>query len=119
MEAVISGEMGTNQAACEFDVPATTLKDRLSGRVKHGSKPGPASYLTEEEECELVDFLVQVARLGYEKTKQKVIDIVHKTLEKKEASTSKFSGNWWWIRFKERHPQLSFRTADPLSTSSL
>ena len=69
MEAVISGEMGTNQAAREFDVSATTLRDRLSGRVKHGSKPGPAAYLTEEEERQLVDFLVQVARLGYWKTK--------------------------------------------------
>ena len=84
MEAVISGEMGTNQAAHEFDVPATTLKDRLSGRVNHNSKPGPAPYLTEEEERELVDFLVQVARLGYGKTKQEVIDIVRKTLEKRE-----------------------------------
>ena len=69
MEAVISGEMVTNQAARELDVSATTLRDRLSGRVKHGSKPGPAPYLTEEEERQLVDFLVQVARLGYGKTK--------------------------------------------------
>ena len=69
MEAVNSGEIGPNQAAREFAVPATTLKDRLSGRVKHGSKPGPAPYLTEEEERKLVDFLIQVARLGYGKTK--------------------------------------------------
>ena len=47
MEAVISGEIETNQSAGEFDVPATTLKDRLSGRVKHGSRP---PHLTEEEE---------------------------------------------------------------------
>ena len=56
MEAVKSGKVGTNRAAREFDVPATTLKDRLSGRVKHGSKPGPAPYLTKEEERELAEF---------------------------------------------------------------
>ena len=117
MEAVNSGEMGPNQAAREFDVPATTLKDRVSGRVQHGSKPGPASYLTEEEERELVDFLIQVARLGYGKTKQEILDILHKTLEKKKVDTSKFNGEGWWVRFKERHPQLSLRTADPLSMS--
>ena len=117
MEAVNSGEMGPNQAAREFDVPATTLKDRVSGRVKHGSKPGPASYLTEEEERELVDFLIQVARLGYGKTKQEILDILRKTLEKKKVDTSKFNGEGWWVRFKERHPQLSLRTADPLSMS--
>ena len=74
--------MGTNQAACEFNVPATTLKDRLSGRLKHGSKPDPAPYLTEEEERESVDFLIQV---GYRKTKQEVLHILCKTLEKKES----------------------------------
>ena len=46
VEALKSGEMGTNQASHKFDVPATTLKDRLSGRVKHDSKPGPAPYLS-------------------------------------------------------------------------
>jgi len=31
MEAVKSGEMSANIAAKEFDVPQTTLKDRISG----------------------------------------------------------------------------------------
>ena len=103
MEAVNSGETGPNQAAREFDVPATTLKDKLSGRVNHGSKPGPAPYLTEEER-ELVAFFIQVARLGYRKTKQEILDILRKTLEKKKVDTSKFNGEGWWIRFKEPPP---------------
>ena len=39
MEAVKSSELRVNQAAKEFDVPPTTLKDRISGRVRHGRKP--------------------------------------------------------------------------------
>jgi len=39
MEAVKSGKLRVNQAAKEFGVPTTTLKDRISGRVKHGKKP--------------------------------------------------------------------------------
>ena len=31
MNAVISKEMGVNKAAEQFDVPQTTLKDRISG----------------------------------------------------------------------------------------
>ena len=31
MNAVISKEMGVNKAAEQFDVPRTTLKDRISG----------------------------------------------------------------------------------------
>ena len=48
--------MGTPASVSVFDVPVTTLKDRLPVRVKYGSKPGPAPYLTEEEERELVEF---------------------------------------------------------------
>ena len=51
-EAIMSGG-GINRPAMEHGVPRTTLKDCLSGRVDHGDKPGPASYLNREEEREL------------------------------------------------------------------
>ena len=38
IEAIRSGAMGANRAARTYSVPARTLKDRLSGRVKHGTK---------------------------------------------------------------------------------
>ena len=56
MEAVKSGYMGVNQAAREHGIPRTTLKDRLSGRVKHGKKTGPMPYLPSQEEDELATF---------------------------------------------------------------
>ena len=65
MDAVKSGQLGVNRAAEQFGVPKTTLKDRLSGRVEHGSKSGPAPYLTKHEEKELVDFLVHMAKIEF------------------------------------------------------
>ena len=50
MNAVAEGKMGINRAALEFGVSPTTLKDRITGRVVHGSKSGPKPYLTHEEE---------------------------------------------------------------------
>ena len=41
MEAVISNSTGVNEAAKCYNVPPTTLKNRISGQVKHGTKPGP------------------------------------------------------------------------------
>ena len=38
IESVKGGVMGINQAARNFKVPQTTLRDRLSGRVEHGAK---------------------------------------------------------------------------------
>ncbi len=48
--------MGVNRAALEFGVPRTTLKDRIAGRVVHGTNIGPRKYLSLEEEQELVNF---------------------------------------------------------------
>ena len=70
MDAVKYGQMGVNQAAEQFGVPKTTLKDRLPGRVEHGSKSGPAPYLNKHEEEELVEFLIRMVKIGYGKKKR-------------------------------------------------
>ena len=49
METVKEGTVSINKVALLHGVQATTLKDRLSGRVRH-DKPGPKRYLNEEEE---------------------------------------------------------------------
>ena len=67
IEAVQSGGMGANRAARTYSVPASILKDRLSGRVKHGTNPSPAPYLTSDEEDELANFLIQVSEIGWER----------------------------------------------------
>ena len=63
MNAVTSNEMGVNKAAAQHKVPPTTLKNRLSGRVKHGTKLRSRSYLTKNED-ELVDFLIECCKMG-------------------------------------------------------
>ena len=49
IDAVKSGELGINRSALKYGVPKTTLKDRIAGRVKHGTKPGPVAYLDPSE----------------------------------------------------------------------
>ena len=38
------------QEAVKFKVPHKTLEDRVKGRVKHGTLPGPKTVLTGDEE---------------------------------------------------------------------
>ena len=45
------------------------IKDRLSGCVKHGTNPGPKSYLTKEEEDELAALLIETSSMGFGKGK--------------------------------------------------
>ena len=119
MEAVKSGEMGANKAALEHGVPKTTLKDRISGRVKHGKNPGPSSFLTNEEENELASFLTKACKMGQGKTKQEVLYIVKRIVEKKHGEKEEeyfsFSGEGWWHGFMRKHSELSLRCSDPLS----
>ena len=55
-------------AALEHGVPRTTLHDKISGRVFNGCKPGHRSYLSQLEEEDLANFLVEVANNGYGKS---------------------------------------------------
>ena len=59
METVKNGAMGLNRAAIEFGIPKTTLKDRISGKVIHGTKSGRVPYLAHAEEEELYDWVVR------------------------------------------------------------
>ena len=113
--AVRDGTMSSNMASRTYNVPPSTLKDRISGRVKHGTKPGPIPYLTEVEEKELHDFLVKAAAMGCGKTKKEVFSILERTLKKKGSLHDHFNGEGWWIRFMERYPRLSLRSTDALS----
>ena len=118
MKSVKENKMGVNRAALEYNVPKTTLKNRISERVTHGKKPGPDAYLTQEEEIELVDFLKEACELGHGKTKLEVIQIVKRIVEKKKKEVFEhlnFNGEGWWSGFMRRHPKMTLRTSDALS----
>jgi len=40
----------------------STLKDKVSGQVVHGTKPGPKPYLTATEEKELAGLVIEAAK---------------------------------------------------------
>jgi len=65
-----------NAAAKKHSVPPSTLKDRLSRRVMHGSKPRTKQYLSAAEEEELVGHLINAANIGYGKNQGEVLTIV-------------------------------------------
>ena len=74
MNAVMLNEMGVNEAATQHNVPPTTLKNRLSGRMTHRTKPGPQGYLTAENE-ELAGFLIECCKIGMERQTEKLYSL--------------------------------------------
>ena len=113
MEAVRQGTLSINKAAILHSVPKTTLKDRLSGRVVHGTNLGPAKYLDSEEEQALADHLIESAKAGYGKTRRQVKGIVENVAREKDLFQASRVSDGWWRRFLERQPQLSLRRGDP------
>jgi len=62
LNAVTRGELKPSEAVVKLGVSRQTLRD--SGRVIHGTKPGPRPYLTKQDEEILADHLILTARLG-------------------------------------------------------
>ena len=75
IDAAKSRKCSINHAVIDHGVLVTTLKDRLSGKVKENSVPGPKRYMNDEGETELGSFLKSCASVGYGKTRKEVMRI--------------------------------------------
>ena len=112
MQAVEEGE-SIRRAAEMYSIPKSTLHDHVRGKVEFGARSGPDPYLTVAEEEELCNFLVQVASIGYPRTKQQVLGIVEDILASR--GIVKTVSNGWWERFVRRNPRITLRSGIPLS----
>ena len=114
MAAVKNGQMTVFRPTKIYNVPKSTLHDRISGKVRHGDKPGPKPYLSSTEEKELADFLVDVAKVGYGRTRKQVCTIAGSCAhDKGRLESPVVASHGWFVRFMQRQPQLSVRKGDP------
>jgi len=106
------GKHSINKIAVLYGVPKSTLHDRISGRVEHGTKSGPRPYLDAEEERQLANHLVKVAKLGYGKTRKEVKMIAENVAKDKGVLRCTRISDGWWKSFLHRQQCLSLRRAD-------
>ena len=112
IECARSGAASANKAAEMYGIPKSTLKDRLSGRVQPGSRPGPHPYLMPSEEAELASHLIEAAAIGVGKTRSEVMRIAQEVAEAKGVLKQTRISSGWWRRFLERNPALRLRAGD-------
>lgn len=103
------------RAALTYDVPKSTLHDRVSGRVLPGATGGAPRYLDDEEEEELVLWLEGCADVGCAKSVREVRAIVGGIVAKKQGLELTAVSHGWWDRFRARHPQLRLRSGESLA----
>ncbi len=104
------------RAATQYNVSYSTLRDWITGRVRHGAKSGPASYLSTREEDQLAEFLITSSKARYGKSRKQVMGIAHKVANEKGVLKSGKMSEGWWRRFKERNPHMILRTGDPMAS---
>lgn len=110
--SAVKGGSHIKRAAEEHGVPVSTLRDRISGRVVHGTKPGPKPYLSTTEEAELSSFLKSCANMGYGRTRTDVMGIARSVAAEKGILKGSKVTQGWWRRFCKRQPDLSLHRGD-------
>jgi hypothetical protein len=74
--AVKEGKMSTNKASKVFNVPRTTLQDRLYGKVDIETiKSGPQPLFNQEQETLLVGHLKTMDDVGYGYSRQEILNL--------------------------------------------
>ncbi len=63
--AVRTEHISASRAALTYDVPVSTLKDRLNGRVQLNCVPGQSPLFSQSEEAQLVDHAKYMSSIGY------------------------------------------------------
>ena len=84
--AAVEDGMSLRKTSEIYQVPKSTLHDRVPGKVIFGAKSGPSSYnyLSSEEEEELLNFLLKCSDIGYCHSRKQVIAIVQQIVDEKE-----------------------------------
>ncbi|KAJ8953396.1 hypothetical protein NQ318_023513, partial [Aromia moschata] len=108
--------MSINKASKEFNVPKTSIIDRMKGRSRpNRRKTGPAPILSIEVEDKLKEWIINIAKCGFPLKKSDLIDTVEKIakdLGKSHLFTDGKPGQKWYINFMKRHPEISKREAE-------
>ena len=119
VRAVQFGGWSKNKAAKTYNVPRTTLIDKLSGKSSLGVKAGRCTYLTRTEELAIVSWIKKCGRSGVPVRKSDVQSTVQKFLEENEERVTPFKnrrpGKGWMKAFMKRHPRISVRTPETVS----
>ncbi|GAB0091669.1 uncharacterized protein DMENIID0001_065250 [Sergentomyia squamirostris] len=106
------------QAAKEYNVPKTTIFNKLTGRYPVVSKVGQPPTLSSETEKELVTWILECGDRWHPVTKSQILDSVEVLCQHYQIP-NKFTngrpGNVWYRSFLKRHPDLSKRTPETYS----
>lgn len=116
MEAVNSGRLSIRRAADEFLVNRSTLHDTIRKKYQNPGKPGRKQIIPNEVENKISNALIEAARQGVGVSRRQLLRRIG-TLSKKLKLQIQTPGKDWFEGFKKRHPDITIRKAEKLTTT--
>jgi len=105
----VKGGMGVRQAARDFGVPRTTLRNKLEG--KHPIEKKSKLSLSTEEEKTFSQWAINMARAGFGRTKKDFLRSIQEYLnqldEEPRFKNNNMPGDTWYYDYLKRHPELT------------
>lgn len=118
LKAILNGEVTLNNASKFYNIPKSTLHNKLTHKVTWERKMGPATELTKTEEEELEEWLLNKAELGLPMHPDEVFDTVENysnSINRKSQFKDNRPGERWLKLFLKRHPTITKRNAEMIS----
>ncbi|KAI4456835.1 unkempt family member [Holotrichia oblita] len=119
LDAIKSG-LPCATAAKKYNVPRTTLIGKIKGIYPENCRSGVSTILNPEEEELLEKWIINMGKLGFPVTKSQLTDSVAllvKNLKRPNNFADGRPGRHWFEGFLRRHPQITERVTQNLSTS--
>jgi hypothetical protein len=91
------GNMGLRKAAKHYQIPKSTLSDRVAGKYKMGSKPGRPQKQSHDDEDKLINHAIERAKLGIGFSKQNFLKCAGDlAIKRKHPFKNKSPSDKWW-----------------------
>lgn len=115
MAEVKNGKRTVSDAARHYQIPRSTLDDKMKGL--HSGKYGAKRKLSDVEETALFEYVTYMDKIGHPLG---VVEVkmfawsIAKRSENPDCFGEKGPSDKWWRGFRKRHPRLTLRKPDKL-----
>lgn len=118
MVAVQQNKMTLCKASASFNIPKGTLSNKLNKKVPLERKMGPKTYLSEEEEIRIKNWILAKAAVGFPVRLDDIRDSVQNVLKQFTRDTPFINcrpGIKWLNLFLNGHKEIGKRNAEVIS----
>lgn len=110
IEAIKNKEIqSVHEAAYRFQVPRTTLRDRVNGRQNRSEKRANGHKLTQVEEDSLKQWILSMDTRGVAPRPATVREMANLLLARRGSTSIQTVGENWVTKFVKRHTELKSR----------